>query len=250
MLDLKLEGKTAIVTGASKGMGKTFCTMLADQGADIIGISNGSMEETSNLVKAKGRDFYGIIADLSDAKEVDRVAKEAIDYGKKIDILINNAGITKIGPTVDMAVEDFDLEQHLNVRAVYLMSQKIGANMIQHGGGRIVNVASIHGFLGSYEVSGYAASKHAVIGLTKALGNEWGQYGVFVNAVAPGFTMTDNTKKLREDKGATDQITEQIPLKRWATPEDIGKAVLFLASDMASYVNGHTLVADGGFINQ
>ncbi|MBP2100389.1 SDR family NAD(P)-dependent oxidoreductase [Enterococcus rivorum] len=249
MYSYSLAGKTALVTGASQGIGFEIAKVLSYNGANIIGVANSDLAAVKAVVEKNGKQFSGFVVDLSSESEVIEFVSTVHEKVKTIDILVNNAGVTKVGSTLDMLDSEYDLTFNVNMKAPYILSREIGRQMIQQGGGKIINTASIHGFIGSYEVAAYAATKHAIVGLTKALANEWGQYNINVNAVAPGFTKTANTKGLQENEVAMAEVTAQIPLRRWANPEDIAWPVAFLASEASAYVNGHTLVVDGGYIN-
>ena len=247
-MNFNLEGKTALVTGAGKGLGQGMVLGLARAGADIVGTDIIHMDETRASVEKYGRNFYGITADLS-CENVPDIAKKAIAAFGKIDILVNNAGIIRLSPAEDSSQSDYDAVMDLNVRCLYKLTQEIGRHMISNGYGKIINIGSILSLAGGSEVAPYVASKHAVAGITKALANEWGSKGVNVNAIAPGFMVTDNTYNLRQNTEATDAITERIPLKRWGDARDLQGPVVFLASDEARFVNGHVLVVDGGYLN-
>lgn len=249
MYSYSLAGKTALVTGASQGIGFEIAKVLSYNGANIIGVANSDLTAVKAAVEKNGKQFSGFVVDLSSESEVIEFVSTVHEKVKTIDILVNNAGVTKVGSTLDILDSEYDLTFNVNMKAPYILSREIGRQMIQQGGGKIINTASIHGFIGSYEVAAYAATKHAIVGLTKALANEWGQYNINVNAVAPGFTKTANTKGLQENEVAMAEVTAQIPLRRWANPEDIAWPVAFLASEASAYVNGHTLVVDGGYIN-
>lgn len=249
MHSYSLEGQMALVTGASQGIGYEIAKVLSYNGADIVGVATSDLTKIQQVVEANGKKFTGFIIDLSLESEVIEFVSTIHEKVPSIDILVNNAGVTKVGATLDILDNDYDLMFNVNMKAPYILSREIGRKMIRQGGGKIINTASIHGFIGSYEVAAYTATKHAIIGLTKALANEWGQYNIRVNAVAPGFTKTANTRGLQENQQAMAEITAQIPLKRWGTPADIAWPVAFLAASASSYMNGHTIVVDGGFIN-
>jgi 2-deoxy-D-gluconate 3-dehydrogenase len=232
-VSFSLEGKRALVTGASRGLGQAIAVALAEAGADMVCASSprSGTDDTAAFVHAAGREAWQVEADLADRAATLAMADEAERLAGRIDILVNNGGTIRT-----------------NLDAVFLLSQRLGRGMVERGAGKIVNVASLLSFQGGITVPGYAASKHAVAGLTKALANEWGRHGVQVNAVAPGYMRTDNTQALREDATRSEQILARIPAGRWGEAEDLAGAVVFLASPASDYVNGHVLVVDGGWM--
>ncbi|MFD2386221.1 SDR family NAD(P)-dependent oxidoreductase [Enterococcus rivorum] len=198
MYSYSLAGKTALVTGASQGIGFEIAKVLSYNGANIIGVANSDLAAVKAVVEKNGKQFSGFVVDLSSESEVIEFVSTVHEKVKTIDILVNNAGVTKVGSTLDMLDSEYDLTFNVNMKAPYILSREIGRQMIQQGGGKIINTASIHGFIGSYEVAAYAATKHAIVGLTKALANEWGQYNINVNAVAPGFTNSQYERLTRK----------------------------------------------------
>lgn len=244
----QLDGKTAVVTGVSRGLGKGIALGLAKAGADIVGISVSNMEQTKQEVEKLGRKFYDIQADFSNLEAVKKAANEAIEQAGKIDILVNNAGIIRRSDAKDFSEEDWNAVLTVNLDAVFSMCSIIGNHMIENESGKIINIASMLSFQGGIRVPAYTASKHGVAGLTKALANEWAKHGVTVNAIAPGYMATDNTEALREDPVRSTNILGRIPAGRWGTPEDLVGPAVFLASDAAAYVNGHILCVDGGWM--
>ena len=244
-----LEGKTALVTGVSRGLGQAMAIALAMAGADIVGVGLRGMGDTQALVEAEGRRTYEIRADLSQRNAAERVAKEALAAFGKVDILVNNAGIIKLSPAENHTMEDFDAVMEVNLRSLFLLTREIARQMISLGHGKIINTCSVQSMKGGSGDAAYVASKHAVHGLTRAWANEWGRYNIQVNGIAPGYMVTDNTAKLRQNREAVAVITAQIPLGRWGKPEDLMGPVVFLASNASNFVNGHLLVADGGYLN-
>lgn len=245
-----LAGRTALVTGASRGLGRAIAVGLAAAGADVVchATSRAGTDETAAQVRALGRRAWQLAADLSDRDAVVALAKSAEAEAGAIDVLVNNAGTIRRHPATDYPIEDWDAVLRPNLDAVWTLSQRLGRGMVARGRGKIVNVASLLSFQGGITVPAYTASKHAVAGLTKALANEWARHGVQVNAVAPGYFVTDNTQRLRDDAERHAQISARIPAGRWGEPEDLAGAVVFLASAAADYVNGHVLVVDGGWM--
>lgn len=244
-----IEGKTAIVTGASKGIGKQICIALAEAGANIVGVSQTSMDETKKEVEKIGKKFIEIKADLRSTEKLDEIIDTTIKGFGRIDILVNNAGMIRREDAINYSEEDWDDIINLNQKTLFFLTQKVAKEFItQKTGGKIINIASMLSFQGGIRVPAYTASKSAVMGLTKALANEWAKYGINVNAIAPGYIQTDNTKQIREDEKRNKEILSRIPAGRWGTPEDISGSVIFLASDASNYVNGHTLAVDGGWL--
>jgi 2-deoxy-D-gluconate 3-dehydrogenase len=245
-----LEGKRALVTGASRGLGRAMALGLASAGADVVCASTRreGTDETVSLVRAAGRQAWQVEADLSDRAAVLAMADDAEQQAGRIDILVNNAGTIRRHPAVDFPLDEWDEVIRTNLDSVFLLSQRLGRGMVERGAGKIVNVASLLSFSGGITVPAYTASKHAVAGLTKALANEWARFGVQVNAVAPGYFRTDNTQRLQDDATRSAEISARIPAGRWGEAEDLAGAVVFLASPAADYVNGHVLVVDGGWM--
>jgi len=245
----RLDGKAALVTGGSRGLGRAAALALAEAGADVAIVANKTGgSETEEAIRSWGRKARTIVADLSDAGAIPEVVRQAEETFGKIDILVNNAGIIRRTPAVDHAARDWHDVINLNQHAVFFLCQHAGRGMLERGYGKIINIASVLSFQGGINVPGYAASKHAVAGLTKALANEWAGKGVNVNAIAPGYMVTDNTEALRRDETRNRQIAERIPAGRWGTPDDLKGAVVFLASDASAYVHGHILCVDGGWM--
>lgn len=244
-----LEGRVALVTGAAKGLGLAMAVALAKAGADIISIGLGDFTHLSDEVSKLGKKCACITADFSHEDDVIHSTKEALKIFNKVDILVNNAGVTIVEPTIGYSLDKYQKTMDINVKAVFLITQIIGEHMIDNKYGKIINIGSVQSLLGTYDNLVYVGSKHAVVGMTKCLGNDWGKYGINANAIAPGFMITDNTKKYRSIDHVVEEVKEKIPLKRWGNAEDLAGPVVFLASSASDYVNGHTLVVDGGFIN-
>ncbi|WP_251551566.1 2-dehydro-3-deoxy-D-gluconate 5-dehydrogenase KduD [Neobacillus muris] len=244
-----LKGKVAIVTGGNKGIGQGFAVALAKAGADLFIVTHGrEWDETRELIEKEGRRAEFFQADLSNREVIaDLVAACKQAYGH-IDILVNNAGTIRRSPLLEYKQEDWDAVMDLNLDSVYFLSQEAARVMVEQKSGKIINVASMLSFQGGKFVPPYTASKHAVAGLTRAFANELAQYGVQINAIAPGYVETANTAPIREDLERKKEITSRIPAGYWATPVELMGSVVFLASKASDYMNGHILAVDGGWL--
>ena len=247
-----LSGKTALVTGARRGIGAGMALALAAAGADIIGAS-ASMEadggEVGAKVRSMGRTFEGHAVNFADRAALKRFAAEM--EGRPLDILVNNAGTIKRTSAADHPEEMWDEVIETNLNAQFLLTQAVGRGMIGRGrGGKIIFTASLLTFQGGINVPGYAASKGGVGQLVMAFANEWASKGINVNAIAPGYIATDNTEALRADPDRSAAILGRIPMGRWGTPEDFGGPAVFLASRAADYVSGTILTVDGGWMGR
>ena len=244
-----LNGKVAIVTGTSRGLGKAMAIALAKAGANIVGVGVSDMSETKEEIQKIGRQFLEIKADLTNTKSVDKIVSETVKKFGGIDILVNNSGTIRREDAINYKEKDWDDILNLNLKTLFFLSQKVAKQfMKQETGGKIINIASMLSFQGGIRVPAYTASKSGVMGLTKALANEWAKYNINVNAIAPGYMATDNTKQIREDEKRSQEILDRIPSGRWGTPKDLAGTVVFLASKASDYVNGHTLAVDGGWL--
>lgn len=243
-----LTGKTAIVTGAFRGLGRGMAIGLAGAGADLVLVDREEAKETSDQVRSLGRKALTISADLGSINAIPSIVQQTIEKFGKIDILVNNAGTIRRTPAVDYSEKDWDEVMALNSKTVFFFSQAAGRDMLKRKYGKIINIASLLSFQGGILVPAYSASKGAVAQVTKALANEWAQNGININAIAPGYMATDNTKALREDAVRSKAILDRIPAGRWGTPEDLAGVAVFLASSASDYVNGHVLVVDGGWM--
>lgn len=246
-----LTGRKALVTGGATGIGEGIALGLAAAGADVaLTYRSHTPDDTLRAIEAHGVQAAAVKADFAGMDAA--AAEEVIDFASKalggLDILVNNAGIIHRAPSVEMALDDWRRVLSVNLDSVWLLSQAAGKRMVAQGSGKIVIVSSVLGFQGGLTVPGYAASKHAAIGLTRALCNEWAPHGVNVNAIAPGYTATDNTQALRDDPVRSKALLERIPQGRFADPSEIAGAAVFLASDAAAYCNGSILAVDGGWL--
>jgi 2-deoxy-D-gluconate 3-dehydrogenase len=244
-----LAGQTALVTGARTGIGRSAALAVGAAGADVVlwGHRPDGLDEVAAEVKARNRQVTVVGADLGDLAAV-RATAEAVLADHQIDVLVNNAGIIRRGPAAETPAEDWRAVFDVNVDALFLLCQLVGAPMLGRGRGKIINVASMLSFQGGVKVPAYAAAKHAVTGLTKALANEWAAAGVNVNAVAPGYIATNNTETLRNDPQREPEIRARIPAGRWGDGDDLAGAFVFLATAASDYVHGHVLAVDGGWL--
>ena len=242
-----LRGRRALVTGAGGGIGLACARSLAERGAELVLLGRASVEKGADLLRSEGHTVSTVSCDLSDVDDAFRCGEELAGR-ETIDILVNNAGIIHREPATEHARDQWKRVLDVNLNASWALAQTIGASMVSRGYGRVVTIASLLSFQGGINVVSYAASKHAIVGMTKTLANEWASRGVTVNCVAPGYIRTDNTAALREDESRERDIRSRIPAGRWGEPSDIGGAVAFLAGPDAAYVNGHVLVVDGGWL--
>jgi 2-deoxy-D-gluconate 3-dehydrogenase len=245
-----LSGKTALVTGASRGLGQAIAVALSAAGARVLCASSsaGGADETVKQILDAGGQAEAFAADLSNPDAVRQLATEALAAAKSIDILVNCGGTIFRAPAVEFPLDQWQQNFAVNVDSAFLLSQLLAKPMIERGFGKIINIASMLSFSGGITVPAYTASKHAIAGLTKALANEWAQYGLNINAIAPGYFKTDNTAALQADPVRNGQILARLPAGRWGEPEDLAGAVVFLASSASNYVNGHILAVDGGWL--
>ena len=250
ILDLfKLDGKTAIVTGAARGLGQGMALALAEAGADLVVVDVLPTDETQGLARALGRRCVGIAADVLDRAAIPALIAEARRNFDALDILVNCAGIIRRADFLDFSEKDWDEVMGINIDAVFLLSQAFARDVVARGAkARIINIASMLSFQGGIRVPSYTCSKSAVQGLTRLMANELAAMGINTNAIAPGYMATDNTAPLRADEQRSAAILERIPAGRWGTPDDLKGAVVFLASAAADYVNGYTLAVDGGWL--
>ena len=247
-----LSGKTALVTGCNKGIGRSMAIGLAAAGADILGVSN-SLQPGSDIEKevtALGRSFKAYQADFSDRDSLYSFIGKITAENNRIDILVNNAGMILRNPAAEHSDEYWDKVMAVNLDAQFILSREIGKKMIGQGSGKIIFTASLLSFQGGINVPGYAASKGAIASLIKALANEWAPNGINVNGIAPGYVATDNTEALRNDPERSKAILSRIPAGRWAEPDDFVGVTVFLASAASDYVNGTIITVDGGWMGR
>ncbi len=246
----RLDGKAALVTGSAQGLGQGMALALAGAGADVALLDRKEPLETVQKVEASGRRVLPLTVDLSAASvgDLNQVVERVTAHFGRLDILVNNAGIIRRSPALEFSEQDWDDVIRINQKALFFLCQAAGKQMRLQGGGKIINIASMLSFQGGILIPSYTASKSAVAGLTRALANEWAKYNINVNAIAPGYMATENTRPIREDPKRSASILERIPAGRWGTPEDLAGVVVFLASEAASYLNGAIIPVDGGWL--
>ena len=244
-----LTGACAIVTGATRGIGQAIAEGLASAGADIVGVGRSSHEETRKKVTALGRRYEAMQIDLCDADAPSKIVNFALQCFDHLDILVNAAGTTHRQMAIEVNRDSWQKVLDLNLTSVFFLCQAAAKQFIaQGGGGKIINIASMTSFQGGYKVIPYTASKAAIRMITMHMCNEWAQYGIHVNAIAPGYVETELTAPMRSEPGRMAETAPRIPMGRWGQPEDMAGAAIFLASSASDYVNGFTLAVDGGFL--
>ncbi|MCV0395147.1 MAG: 2-dehydro-3-deoxy-D-gluconate 5-dehydrogenase KduD [Rhizobiaceae bacterium] len=244
-----LSGRRAVVTGANTGIGQGVALSLVRAGAEVVAVGRSSMDDTKAKVEEAGGICIPHAADLSDMAAVDALIPGIWHEVGPVDILVNNAGIIRRADAVDFSEDDWDAVMDVNIKAAFRLCQALGRKAFETGReARIVNIASVLSFQGGIRVASYTASKHALVGITRLLANEWAARGVNVNAIAPGYVVTNNTEPLRKDPDRSADILKRIPAGRWGKPEDIGGTAVFLASDAANYLHGSVIVVDGGWL--
>ena len=243
-----LTGKVALVTGANTGLGQGIALALAEAGADIAAAGIVPADETAEKVKALGRKFINIDANLGSIEPVGRIVEETVAALGGLNILVNNAGLIRRQDAVDFSEKDWDDVMNVNIKGAFFMSQAAGKHMIAKGHGKIINIASMLSFQGGIRVPSYTASKSGIAGITRLLANEWGSKGININAIAPGYMATDNTAQIRADEVREKAILDRIPAGRWGIPADLGGTAVFLAASASDYVNGAIIPVDGGWL--
>lgn len=246
-----LKDKVAIVTGSSRGLGQAMAVGLAEAGAKIVGVSRSLQTKTRELVEKNDVEFMEIKMDILREENVDTIVKETVKKFGKVDILVNNAGIIRRGPAISFSEKDWDDVLEINLKKVFLLSQAFARQVISQGTkGKIINIASMLSFQGGINVTSYTAAKHGVLGLTRILANEWAIYNINVNAIAPGYMVTELTQPLIKDEKRNAEILARIPQRRWGRPEDLKGVVVFLASDASDYITGTVIAVDGGWLSR
>jgi 2-deoxy-D-gluconate 3-dehydrogenase len=248
-----LSGRLAVVTGARRGIGLAIADALAAAGADIVAVSaqlETTGSEVEKRVRGYGRAFTGYRVDFTDRAAVADLAARLEDGDRAVDILVNNAGTIKRAPAAQHTDDMWDEVLAVNLSAQFVLSRELGRAMVARGHGKIIFTASLLSFQGGVNVPGYTAAKSGLVGLTRALANEWAPHGVNVNAIVPGYISTDNTQALRDDASRNTAILERIPAGRWGRPDDLAGAAVFLSSPAADYVHGAALPVDGGWLGR
>lgn len=247
-----LHGKTAMVTGAATGLGQAIAIGLAEAGADIVSTSHQRpCDATREAVTATGRQFFNLSADLGQPSTMNDLVRQAIAQTDHIDILVNNAGIIRRNELLDFTEQDWDAVMNVNLKSLFLLSQQIARHMVEQARlGKIINIASMLSYQGGIRVPSYTASKHGVVGLTRLMANELAAKNINVNAIAPGYMATENTRPLREDPKRNGEILARIPAGRWGDPNDLKGAAVFLASAASDYLQGTTIPVDGGWLSR
>jgi 2-deoxy-D-gluconate 3-dehydrogenase len=222
---------------------------LAEAGADVVGINRSAPTEAEKAIKAVGRKFFDLRADVGQTDKLAGLVDQAVQLAGRIDILVNNAGIIRRQDAIDFTEKDWDDVMDVNLKSVFFLSQAVARQLIAQGqGGKIINIASMMSFQGGIRVPSYTSSKSGVLGLTRLMANEWAKHGINVNAIAPGYMDTNNTEAIRADAQRNAEILGHIPAGRWGLPEDMAGPVVFLASQASNYLQGHTMAVDGGWL--
>ncbi len=247
-----LAGKIAVVTGANRGIGHAIALALAEAGADIVGTSRQMSDDESiaKEVRALGQKFFPFACDMKNRAESTALAKKVLSEVGQVDILVNNAGTIRRENIAEYSLADWDEVVEVNLTAPFILTQDFGKPMLERGEGKVIFISSLLSYQGGIRVPAYTASKSGIAGLVKAFANEWAGKGVNVNAVAPGYIVTDNTEALRADPIRYEAITGRIPAGRWGEGSDIAGSVVFLASENADYLHGSTITVDGGWMGR
>ncbi len=247
--DFRLDGKVALVTGASRGIGRAYALALAEAGADvaIVGRRLATLEPVAAEIAGLGREALSVPADMGNLEDIAAVVARVQERWGHIDILANNAGLVNRAPAVEYTAEMWDEVMRVNIRGAFFMAQAVGRVMIEQGGGKIINTASLLSAIGVPYIPAYTAAKGGIGQLTKSLAVEWAQYHINVNAIAPGYVRTELTKALQEDPARSDWVLQRTPMQRWAEPEELKGAMVFLASQASDFVTGQIIYVDGGW---
>jgi 2-deoxy-D-gluconate 3-dehydrogenase len=244
----RLDGKIAVVTGGTKGIGKAIAVALAEAGADIAVVSRSPHPDIEKAILDLGRKYIHHAADLTEREQTRNVIPAIVKRMGEVDILVNNAGIIRRSPAAEHSEGDWDSTLEIDLTATFILCQAAGKIMLKKGEGKIINIASALAFQGGINVTAYASAKHGVVGLTKAFANDWASKGINVNALAPSFFTTEFTEAIEKDPERSKSITARTPAGRWGTPEDIAGAAVFLASPASDFIHGAVLPVDGGWL--
>lgn len=245
----KLDGKVAIVTGSSTGLGQGISLALAEAGAFVVGVDYVESTETKRQIEGMGGRFLEIVADLMSIAPIPGIVSKTLTAFGRLDILVNNAGIIRREDSIDFSEKNWDDVMNINAKTVFFFSQAAARQFIAQGsGGKIINIASMLSFQGGIRIPSYTASKSAVAGITRLMACEWAKHGINANAIAPGYMATNNTAPLRADAQRSEAILERIPAGRWGTPADVQGVAVFLASEASDYINGYIVAVDGGWL--
>ena len=245
-----LSGKVALVTGGTKGIGRGIALALAAAGADILVSSRTADAAMHQAVSKLGRRYQHLAADLTRREDAKQLVPEALSRFGALDIVVNNAGAIRRSSALSMSETDWNEVLEIDLSAAFFICQSAAQHMKTQGGGKIINICSLLSMQGGINVASYAAAKHGLLGLTRALSNEWAAHGINVNAIAPGYIATELTQALQDDKARSTAILERIPAGRWGNPADLGGAAVFLASRAADYIHGVLLPVDGGWMGR
>ncbi|WP_372052594.1 MULTISPECIES: 2-dehydro-3-deoxy-D-gluconate 5-dehydrogenase KduD [unclassified Vibrio] len=238
-----------MVTGCNTGLGQGIAMGLAEAGCKVVGVNRSEPEETVEIMSAAGHAFLDVRADLLKQECIPGIIERTLAEFGQVDILVNNAGIIRREDAIEFSEQNWDDVMNVNTKTVFFMSQAVAKQFkAQDTGGKIINIASMLSFQGGIRVPSYTASKSAVMGITRAMANEWARDNINVNAIAPGYMETNNTQALRDDVERNQAILERIPAERWGTPQDIAGPCVFLASSASDYINGYTIAVDGGWL--
>ncbi len=249
LASFSLAGRTAVVTGGNTGLGQAFSVALAAAGADVfVPTVLDDAGETRELVEKRGARMQLMVVDLVEPGAPRRVVAECCETFGSVDILVNSAGILRLAPVEDFGRSEWDAMVDLNLTAAFELAHEAAVLMKEQGGGKIINIASLYSFLGGQGSPAYAATKHGIVGFTKAYCDELGQHNIQVNAIAPGYFATSITAATRSDPVASQRVLDHVPAARWGETSDLMGAVVFLASRASDYVNGHVLTVDGGYL--
>lgn len=252
ILDLfKLDGRVALVTGATRGLGQAMALGLAEAGADVVTVSRkGQDDETRQLIEGCGRRFWSLPCDLGNAESRAGLIPRVLEQTGRLDILVNNAGITHRYPPEETPMSEWTALMDVHLNAAFDLCQQVAPEMLRRGRGKIINIGSVMSFQGGYNIPAYAAAKHALAGLTKSLANAWSSKGINVNCIAPGYFETVLAGSLQDDPVRGPQIMDRIPCGRWGQPDELAGTVVFLASDAANYMHGSVVCIDGGWLSR